>query len=138
MLTCIFHAQILWMKTTVRPKSMHTSTSCDIWPRSWLGKSLFAKLESCRNLYKPQYNLVFHCDFLCQVATVYIMLGAYRNHLLPTLAQPALVSLAFCGLNAATKGKLASTVWSVIKQLQIQSSEVRLSVRHEQKCSLII
>ncbi|XP_038046448.1 dihydroxyacetone phosphate acyltransferase-like [Patiria miniata] len=41
-----------------------------------------------------------------EVATVYIMLGAYRNQLLPSLAQPALVSLAFCGLNAATKGEL--------------------------------
>ncbi|XP_022110647.1 dihydroxyacetone phosphate acyltransferase-like [Acanthaster planci] len=39
-------------------------------------------------------------------ATVYIMLGAYRNHLLPSLAQPALVSLAFCGLSAATKDEL--------------------------------
>ncbi|XP_033635041.1 dihydroxyacetone phosphate acyltransferase-like [Asterias rubens] len=43
-----------------------------------------------------------------EAAAVCIMLGAYRNQLMPSLAQPALVALSFCGMKVATKDELFS------------------------------
>ncbi len=49
-----------------------------------------------------------------EAAAVCIMLGAYRNQLMPSLAQPALVALSFCGLKVATKGMAERKIITVI------------------------